>query len=59
MVNDGMLTVDAAAKFLSLSRTTIYDMMESGDLPYVKFGRSRRVPRRALIEAAAGALVTR
>jgi excisionase family DNA binding protein len=59
LVADGMLTVDQAREFLALSRSTIYELMESGKLPYVKFGRSRRIPRRALIAAAAGALVAR
>ncbi len=31
------------AKFLSLSRSKVYAMMEAGDLPYVKLGKSRRV----------------
>ena len=51
-VSDGLLTVADAAAFLNLSRTTLYGLMERGALPYVKIGRSRRVPRRALVELA-------
>ncbi|MFI5398499.1 MAG: helix-turn-helix domain-containing protein [Candidatus Binatia bacterium] len=53
MVQDGLAGVREAAKFLSLSRSTLYALMESGQLVYVKIGRARRIPRRALIELAA------
>jgi excisionase family DNA binding protein len=53
---DGMLTVGAAAEFLSVGRTTIYGAMDSGQLAYVKIGRSRRIPRRALVAFAAANL---
>lgn len=53
MVADGLMGVGAAAVFLSLARSTIYLLMESGHLPFVKIGRSRRIPKRAVIELAA------
>lgn len=56
LVSDGMLTVPDAAKFLSISRSAVYQLMQSGRLPYVQFGRSRRVPRRSLISLAAANL---
>jgi len=31
------------ARYLSLSRSKVYAMMEAGELPYVKLGKSRRV----------------
>ncbi|QDU28508.1 Helix-turn-helix domain protein [Anatilimnocola aggregata] len=31
------------ARYLSLSRSKIYAMMDAGELPYVKLGKSRRV----------------
>lgn len=37
-------TVPEVSEFLSLSRSKIYELMDSGLLPYAKFGRSRRVP---------------
>ncbi|HXQ20086.1 MAG TPA: helix-turn-helix domain-containing protein [Candidatus Acidoferrales bacterium] len=53
MVQDGLAGVREAAQFLGLSRSTIYALMESGELSYVKIGRARRIPRRALVELAA------
>lgn len=48
--------VDDVARFLSLSRSMVYLLMENGALPYVKFGRARRVPHRAVIALAARGL---
>lgn len=52
LVAEGLLSVGEAARFLSLSRTTLYELMESGRLVYVKLGRARRIPRRAVIALA-------
>ena len=46
-----------AAKFLSLSRAKVYAMMDQGELVFCKFGKSRRIPRRALREYAERCLV--
>jgi excisionase family DNA binding protein len=35
--------VAEVAKYLPLSRSKVYQLMESGGLPYVKIGKSRRV----------------
>jgi excisionase family DNA binding protein len=56
LVSDGLLTVPEACRFLSLSRTSLYDLMDSGKLAYSKIGRSRRIPKRALVELAAEGL---
>ena len=56
MVEDGLMTVMEAAAFLRLSRSKLYGLMDAGELRYVKLGRSRRVPRRCVIELAARAL---
>jgi excisionase family DNA binding protein len=53
VVADGLTSVMEAASFLSLSRSTLYELMDSGHLRYVKIGRARRVPWRALHELAA------
>ena len=53
LVEDGLLKVSEAATFLRLSRSTLYTLMDQGELPFVKLGRSRRIPKRALIELAA------
>jgi excisionase family DNA binding protein len=38
-----LLTVEAAARCLGLSRSTIYQLMDSGQLAYCRFGRARRI----------------
>lgn len=43
-----LLTVAHAADLLSLSRSTIYQLMDSGQLAYVKIGRTRRIARLSL-----------
>ena len=53
LVEDGLVTVSEAASFLRLSRSSLYVLMERGELAFVKIGRSRRIPRRALIALAA------
>jgi excisionase family DNA binding protein len=57
IVADGLDTVEEARAFLRVSRSTIYSMMGSGTLRYVRLGRSRRIPHRCLIELAKGGLV--
>lgn len=52
LVAEGLLSVGEAARFLSLSRSTLYELMESGRLVYVKLGRARRIPRRAVVALA-------
>jgi excisionase family DNA binding protein len=52
----GLDKVAEAARFLSLSVSTLYDLMARGELAYVKLGRSRRVPHQAVIELAARGL---
>jgi excisionase family DNA binding protein len=59
LVAEGTDTIPAAQRFLGLSRAKIYQLMESGELPYCKFGRARRIPRRALVEYAAKCLAAR
>lgn len=38
-----LIRVTDVARHLSLSRSKIYQMMDRGELPYVKLGKSRRV----------------
>lgn len=52
MLTDGLLDVREAAEFLRLGRSTVYALMDAGKLGYVRIGRSRRIPRRALVELA-------
>ena len=59
LVAGGLDRIDEAAEFLGLSRSYIYDLMDRGELRYVKVGRSRRIPHQAIIELAARYLVER
>ena len=45
LCEDGLLTVADAARFLGLARSTLYVLMERGELSFVKLGRARRIPR--------------
>jgi excisionase family DNA binding protein len=52
LVRDGLDRVADVARFLKLSRSTVYHLMDTGVLPSVKIGRSRRIPHRAVLELA-------
>ncbi len=43
-----LLRITDAARLIGVSRTTAYRMLESGELPCVRFRRSVRIPRAAL-----------
>lgn len=43
-----LVRVEEAARLLSLSRSMIYEMMNSGELPSVRCGAARRIPLAAL-----------
>jgi excisionase family DNA binding protein len=58
LMADGLDTVPAAAKFLGISRTSLYGLMDKGLLEYVKLGKARRIPHRAVLELAARNLVS-
>ena len=47
---DGLMTVDAARRFLGVSRSTLYKLMEDGTVPYVQLRGVRRIPKAALID---------
>jgi excisionase family DNA binding protein len=59
LVGDGFALVNEAAQFLRVSRSKVYMLMDAGELPYARFGRNRRIPRRALMEYAERSLVAR
>jgi len=56
---DGLMSVRDAAKFSGLGKTTLYGLMDSGRLAYVRVGRARRIPKRELMRFLAGQLVPR
>jgi excisionase family DNA binding protein len=58
LFSDGLMTVGEAADFLRVSRSSIYLLMDQGKLPFAKFGKSRRIPRRALMELVQRSLVS-
>ncbi len=43
-----LVRVEEAARILSLSRSTIYEMLDAGELPSVRRGVARRIPLAAL-----------
>lgn len=45
-----MLTVEAAAAQLSISRTRMYALIKTGDVFSVRVGKLRRVPAEALTD---------
>ena len=57
MAAEGFASIPEAATYLNLSRSSIYQLMESGQLAYAHFGRSRRIPKAALRSFAAGCIV--
>ena len=57
LVEKGFDRPSEAAAFLGISRSHLYALMERGELMYAKFGKSRRIPRVALVEYAARRLI--
>jgi excisionase family DNA binding protein len=57
-VGDGCLTILEACEFSGLGRSFIYSEMDKGKLPYVKLGKRRLIPRKALQRYLESGLVT-
>ena len=53
---DGAFSVIEAARFVGVSRSEIYRLMDSGRLRFAKLGRRRVVPRRAAAALLAAGL---
>lgn len=47
---DGLVKLPEAMRVLSVCRATLYNLMGSGELPFVKIGKLRRVRMSALME---------
>lgn len=45
MSDDELLTIEQVADILKVGRTTVYELLSSGDLPSVTIRRCRRVLR--------------
>ncbi len=54
---DGLEKISSAAAYLGVSRSYIYKLIATGDLPSVKIGHNRRVPIRAVRDLALTNLV--
>ncbi len=48
MVREGAMSVEEAMSFTGMGRSSLYEAMARGELPYIKIGAGRRIPRRAL-----------
>ena len=57
--NKRCYSINEVKDMYSLGRTSLYKLMDEGELVYVKLGRSRRIPRRAVVELAARGLCGR
>lgn len=47
------LTVAEVADLMRVSAMTVYRMVQAGEIPAVRFGRSYRIPEAALVELVA------
>lgn len=56
LVAEGRLTIAETSTFLRVSRATVYNLMDRGELPFVEVGRARRIPKRSVLQFAAQAL---
>lgn len=50
LVREGCMTIQEAVLFSGVGRSFLYEAMKRGELPYVKIGSARRIPKRALEE---------
>jgi excisionase family DNA binding protein len=46
----GLVRIEEAAKFLSIGRSTMYELIAQGAVPTVHIGRAVRIPMDALKE---------
>ena len=53
LIAEGLVSLDEAMKFLSISRPTLNRLLDQGVLPTVRLVATRRIPRRALLDFAA------
>ena len=51
-----MCTPEDVRQFLQVGRHTVYDLINRGDLPHIRFGKLIRIPKSALRPDANGAL---
>jgi len=51
-----LVTVNEAASTLRVSKSTVYRLIRSGELPALQVGRAFRIPRRALAQYVSAAI---
>jgi excisionase family DNA binding protein len=59
IVEGGLRTIEEAQQFTRLGRSTLYGLMAKRELEFVKIGRRRLIPQRALVELAERGMVAR
>ena len=47
---DGLCSIQEACSFLSLGKSSVYQLMSRGEIPFVFVGANRRIPRKALVD---------
>ncbi len=52
---EGAFTASQAADFLGTSVRTVFNRMTSGELPWNRFGRERRIPKSFCVDLLANA----
>jgi excisionase family DNA binding protein len=57
LVADGLASIPEASKFLGISRSKLYEMMERGELRFCKLGRNRKIPWAEVRNLAARSLI--
>ncbi len=55
-VAEGLMRIKEVVEFLGIGRSTVYELIADGKLASVQVGRSKRVPRKAVIQFAASRL---
>jgi len=55
--DEGFADISQAAEYLSMSRSSVYKLMDAGELRFAKFGKARRIPWRAIYDYAGRCMV--
>lgn len=42
------MTVEETARYIGIGRGKMYDLVKEGKIPYLKFGKSIRIPKHAI-----------
>jgi excisionase family DNA binding protein len=50
VLDGGLVKISEAAEMLRLSRSKVYQLMDAGQIPYLKMGKNRRIARQSLTD---------